>query len=430
MPLHSVVLPFLVLLRRVIRLLAVCAGVAYVLGAAPTAAGRQAAEVRGLWVPRTSLSSPERITAMVRAAQAGGFNTLLLQVRGRGEAFYRSDIEPRASDLDRQPASFDPLAFALDAARAANLRVHAWVNVNLVASGTTLPRSREHVAMQHPEWLMAPRALAATLRKTTPRSPAFVGTLARWTRAASAQVEGLYLSPIPAASRAYTTSVVREIAARYAIDGIHLDYIRYPGVEFDHGPAALNDFRAAHGPRVSAAERARIDRAARTTPTAWVDTYPEAWAAFRRARLTALVRQIAGAARAARPTIAISAAVVPEVADAHDRKLQDWLGWARAGLLDVACPMIYTTDAAAFEASVTELAAALGETPLWAGIGAWRLPIARTIDRVRVARRRGVDGVLLFSYDQLSAAGTEAAGFAALRPVLLEPPSGRGGTPH
>jgi uncharacterized lipoprotein YddW (UPF0748 family) len=75
---------------------------------APEAA---ASETRGLWVVRTSLSSPDRIAAMVRAAERGGFNTILVQVRGRGDAYYRSAIEPRSADLDGQPAAFDPLAF-------------------------------------------------------------------------------------------------------------------------------------------------------------------------------------------------------------------------------------------------------------------------------------------------------------------------------
>ena len=68
-------------------------------------------EVRGLWVLRTSLNSAKSIDAVVRAAEAGGFNALLVQVRGRGEAYYRSDVEPRASDLDGQPMTFDPLAY-------------------------------------------------------------------------------------------------------------------------------------------------------------------------------------------------------------------------------------------------------------------------------------------------------------------------------
>jgi hypothetical protein len=104
----------------------------------------------------------------------------------------------------------------IELAHAADLRVHAWVNVNLVASGTTLPRSEEHVALRHPSWLMLPKPLAASLRAIDPESPAYIGALSRWTRAASEQVEGLYLSPLVPEARAHTTAVVRELATRYA----------------------------------------------------------------------------------------------------------------------------------------------------------------------------------------------------------------------
>jgi hypothetical protein len=43
-------------------------------------------------------------------AQGAGFNTLIVQVRGRGDAYYRSRWEPRAIELKDQPAEFDPLA--------------------------------------------------------------------------------------------------------------------------------------------------------------------------------------------------------------------------------------------------------------------------------------------------------------------------------
>src|SRR5262245_50508392 len=148
------------------------------------AAAPDLTDVRGLWVLRTSLTTPKSIAAMVAAAKSAGFNTLLVQVRGRGEAFYASAIEPRASELDAQQSSFDPLALTIELAHAADLRVHAWVNVNLVASGTTLPRSDEHVALRHPDWLMLPKPLASSLRAVDPESPAYVGALSRWTRAA------------------------------------------------------------------------------------------------------------------------------------------------------------------------------------------------------------------------------------------------------
>jgi uncharacterized lipoprotein YddW (UPF0748 family) len=383
-------------------------------------------DIRGMWVLRTTLVSRESIAAMVRDAASGGFNTLLVQVRGRGEAFYRSDIEPRASDLDRQPAAFDPLATTLELAHAAGLRVHAWINVNLVASGTVLPRSPNHVVLRRPDWLMAPKALAGALRTTSPRSPAYVGTIARWTRAAT-NVEGLYLSPVTAASREYTVSVIRELTQRYALDGVHLDYIRFPAAEFDYSPTAIAEFRASLIARTPASDAARLDRAAAADPSAWTAAFPIQWAAFRRDRLTTLVTNIREEVKRLRPEIPVSAAVVPSAIEARDERLQDWLGWSRAGLLDAVCPMIYTTDAAEFATLATELDTSLDGVPYWAGIGAYRLPIASTIDRVKVARRHGASGVLLFSYDQLTDAGTTTAGFAALRPVLLEATASSGG---
>src|SRR5262249_1138973 len=76
-------------------------------------------ETRALWVERTALLSPASIAAMVNAAKGGGFNTILVQVRALGETFYDSAIDPRATSLDAQPASFDPLAAALDAGHRA-----------------------------------------------------------------------------------------------------------------------------------------------------------------------------------------------------------------------------------------------------------------------------------------------------------------------
>src|SRR5688572_14149320 len=201
-------------------------------------------QTRALWVTRTTMTSPESILQMVAAAQAGGFNALLVQVRGRGDAYYAATIEPRASELASKP-SFDPLATVLQEAHGAGLKVHAWVAVNLVSSSVTLPASRDHVIYRAPEWLMVPRELAAEMKKIDLRSPAYVGRLARWTRAHTSIVEGLYTSPLHPAAQDHTTAVIAEIAAKYDVDGIHLDYVRFPNDDFDYSPAAMEQFRAA-----------------------------------------------------------------------------------------------------------------------------------------------------------------------------------------
>src|SRR5216117_719634 len=81
-------------------------------------------EIRALWVVRTTLTSPSAIATMVTAAKNGGFNTLLVQVRGRGDAYFQLGIEPRPAALSAQPA-FDPLATTIAQAHAAGLQVHA-----------------------------------------------------------------------------------------------------------------------------------------------------------------------------------------------------------------------------------------------------------------------------------------------------------------
>src|ERR1700730_13109189 len=70
--------------------------------ASPTTVVPANSEVRALWVVRTTLTSPEKIRTMVQSAKDNGFNTLIVQVRGRGDAFYRSSREPRAAELKDQ----------------------------------------------------------------------------------------------------------------------------------------------------------------------------------------------------------------------------------------------------------------------------------------------------------------------------------------
>ena len=91
-------------------------------------------EVRALWVVRTTLTSPEKIATMVKAAKENGFNTLIVQVRGRGDAYYKSRKEPRAVELKDQPTDFDPLAVTIAAAKQEGLSVHAWINTSLLAN--------------------------------------------------------------------------------------------------------------------------------------------------------------------------------------------------------------------------------------------------------------------------------------------------------
>jgi uncharacterized lipoprotein YddW (UPF0748 family) len=94
--------------------------------------------------------------------------------------------------------------------------------------------------------------------------------------------------------------------------------------------------------------------------------------------------------------------VPPDPQEAIGRRLQDWRGWLDRGLIDVVCPMAYTTDPAVFAAQIATAREFAAAHALWAGIGAFRLSPAQIVEHVRTARRLGVRGIILFSYDSLT----------------------------
>jgi uncharacterized lipoprotein YddW (UPF0748 family) len=360
-----------------------------------------ATETRALWVLRTSLTSPQSIEALVKRARDNGFNTLFVQVRGRGDAYYRGALEPIPSDLQRQAAAFDPLATVLASAHKAGLRVHAWINVNLVSSAVTIPSSPAHLVHRNPEWLMVPRDIALELSSVPVDSPAYIGKLARWSRAQSAEVEGLYASPTIPAAQAHVETVVRDIARRYAVDGIHFDYARYPSERFDYSRAAIAQFRATIRPSLDADRRRGLDADERVDLFAYPDAFPDQWRAFRIGRMTALMARLSSAVKTERPAAVVSVAAAPDRGEALERRLQDWGAWLGEGIVDAVAPMAYTQEAGRFAEQIASARAAAGSRTLWAGIGAYHLSPEQTIENIHTARKLGADGVILFSYDSL-----------------------------
>ncbi len=360
-------------------------GALLALSAAPALAAPapSPAEVRGLWVVRTALLSPDAVDQVVEAAHEGGFTDLFVQVRGRGDAFYASKLVGRSPLLVPQPASFDPLARLIEHARARSLHVHAWVNV-LLAAHFGLPLPADHVVREHPDWLMVPRGAAARAL-SAPRS-SLLSILGQAGRAVG-EAEGYYLSPSAPGVPEHLEAVVRELVRDYTVDGLHLDFIRYPSAEYDYARATLEQFRrGGTGDLLGGPARD-----------------PVAWDEYRRATLTALARRLTDAARAERPGIVLSAAVVPDEAQALNHRFQDWPGWMKAALLNAVCPMAYTGDSRSFRAQVEQARTRVpAGQALWAGIGAYRLTLAGIVERIQVARASGASGVVLFSNESLA----------------------------
>ena len=98
--------------------------------------GSLASARRGLWVVRDALTDKGQIDRAIEVARDLGIDFLLLQVNGRGEAYYESKLFPKAKLAE----DFDPLAYAIAQSRRAGLEVHAWVNLLTMAPSSIGPK--------------------------------------------------------------------------------------------------------------------------------------------------------------------------------------------------------------------------------------------------------------------------------------------------
>ena len=203
----------------------------------------------------------------------------------------------------------------------------------------------------------------------------------RWRR------EACYLSPSAPGVAVHLEEVVRELVRRYPVDGLHLDFIRYPGPDYDWSRRGARRLRRPAGAAGRPARRARaaIPQAGATTGAQPLDDLA--------ARLTAVARQ-------ARPGLASPRRWCRTRPQALYQNYQAWPSWMARGLLDAVCPMTYTPDTAS-SAPRSRGPGQAGARPraVWAGVGAWRLPVEGSVEKIRAAREAGASGVVLFSHE-------------------------------
>ena len=293
---------------------------------------------KALWVVRDRITTRTAIENLLAQSVSWNIRDLVVQVRGRGDAYYTSALEPRAEAL--VDPTLDPLADLVRGGAAVGVRIHAWANGTFVWSDPdgALPKSPSHLVNAHPDWLLRPDGV----RYLDP-----VG---------GADWEGIYIDPTHPAARSHTVAVFEDIVRRYPVEGFHHDYIRYPQVTY----ARTSDDHAA---------------------------------------ITDLVRETSRRLRAARPGIVISAAVFPDPTVARERVLQRWPEWAAEQLIDLVCPMAYRTDTAEVARLLGAARAAAPTTRMWGGLMAYAGQPLLARDQVRAARDAGCDGVILFAYD-------------------------------
>lgn len=274
------------------------------------------ASEHAMWITRWDYRTEDDLRAIAKNCQELGVDTLLFQVRGNATAFYRSSYEPWAEQFDFKDPGFDPLATMVREAHARGLRLVAWVNVVPAWYGNVPPKSAAHVYNREPSWMWYDQ---------------------RGVRQALSEKFYVSVNPCLPEVREYLGKVTEEIAAKYAIDGLHLDYIRFP-----NEPPATPAGTDVDYPR-DARTLALFSKATGKDP----DKDAAAWDAWRTEQVTTLVREIRARVKRVKPDLQLSAAcgVKRETALTHH---QDWATWLAQDLIDAVYPMNYAADAKVF----------------------------------------------------------------------------------
>jgi uncharacterized lipoprotein YddW (UPF0748 family) len=344
--------------------------------------------VRALWVTRFDYTTPEDVGSIVNNVAAAGFTDVFFQIRGNATAFYKSRLEPWAYELSGKKAEllgndpgWDPLQLALDTARPHGLRVHAYMNVLPGWKGLEdPPASAGQLWTAHPDWFM----VDSLGYKMLPTSGWYA-----------------FINPVMPEVREHLRGIVAELCA-YEVDGIHLDYIRYP-----------HDYRIVASQRYPDATDGEILRHADfsydpASQSALFDRY--GWEVskrditkFRCDSVTRVVRDISYVMQSRKPgACLLTASVMGNPVDGKAHAYQDSGAWARQGLVDWVVQMNYGTKSFSPHLKLMKKAAGRGKfkSSVVVGINC-KNDTGEVLAQIDQVRNSGSRGFALFSYSYL-----------------------------
>ncbi|MCK9222751.1 MAG: family 10 glycosylhydrolase [Limnochordia bacterium] len=332
----------------------------------------------GMWVVRDAMTSKEQIDQVFALAKELGLRDLMLQVNGRGEAYYNSNILPRAV-LD-----FDPLAYAVSLGEKHDIAVHAWVNMLTASSFLSRSKDPEHVINKHPEWITYDVSGRSLLTYE-------VLDIAE-------ELSAIMLDPALPEVQDFLVTVCTEIVENYTVDGLHLDYIRYPGHKYGFNPRVRQLYEERFGVDPVVIEKRRFD------PHYPADRQLILWDSFRTEQLSTIVHRVYRETKGINPQLQVSAAVTANYAVASEIQFQDWHEWVEQGIVDFVVPMAYYLQPDDVYYKLKDAIVACGTGKIYAGVRAYELGDDPGLLKqlVKAALDTEPTGVILFSYNSLA----------------------------
>ena len=312
----------------------------------------KAGERRLAWCLSDALDHRKNWDETAAFLKEHGFTDMIVLSSRGAHAFYDSVVLARA---DKWPKEVDNLRDGLAAARKHGLKFHAWMTCWQIRKET-------------------PSELKTRFEKE-----------GRYQVSASGELNDGWLCPSDRQNRELMLAGYREFVDRGA-DGIHFDFIRYPGQHHCFCPRCLKTFSKQMGTTFSCAADVRADPATL-----------KRWQAFRAGLISSVVDKAAHYAHARGKEV--SAAVFRNAPTDYTNNGQDWVRWCNEGWLDFVCPMDYVQSPDMFRGYVLRQREWLksAKTKFFPGIGvSAACPIQNLMEELNFMRENGIDGFTVF----------------------------------
>jgi uncharacterized lipoprotein YddW (UPF0748 family) len=348
----------------------------------PTERLRAQPEIRAIWLDRGTIvraGSEQGLAALFDRLAASGINTVFFETVNAGYPIYPSQVAPQQNPLTR---GWDPLAAAVKLAHARGMELHAWVWA--FAAGNERHNLLLNLSKDYPGPVIAAYPDWANYDNRG--------------RIVPAGQEKPFLDPANPEVRRYLLQLLSEIASRYQVDGVQLDYIRYPfqdpgaGRTYGYGKAARQQFQQLAG--VDPLKISPSDR------NLW-----QRWTNFRTQQIDSFVAEASQQLRRVKPNLVMSVAVFPLPPHERTQKLQQqWETWAERGDIDLVVPMAYAMDTNRFQHLVQPYLTSgkLNSTLILPGIRLLNLPEAVAIDQIQALRDLPSGGYSLFAAENFN----------------------------
>ena len=297
-----------------------------------------------------------------------GVNMLIPNMAWAGVAHYPSAFLPRSETFTRYG---DQVEQCVQAARQHGLEVHVWkITWNLED---------------------APKEFVEKMRAAGRTQVSAAGEPLNW------------LCPSHPENVKLELNVLLEIVENYDVDGVQLDYIRYPGAHACYCEECRKRFVLATKTEIDDWPASVLPKGISVGEPSRSQFLRNAYTEWRVQQITRLVRLLHKRARELKPDIKISAAVFGGYPACVNSIGQDWVAWAKAGYLDFVCPMNYTEDTTYFTDLLENQLALLPKGfTIYPGIGATATNSLLTADavigQIYLARFLGASGWTIFDY--------------------------------